>query len=140
MMKDLINSVGAWYHIAGTYNKATGEQKLYVNGQLAGLQIHPAGNTVVPLTYFSDMKIGMSGYKGYFNGKIDDVRLYNRALSNQEVQDLYSSFQTNLQQVRYRPGEGHGSVKTDKSDAGDSGTFNKATEITDTGCECDMCE
>ncbi|NUM52000.1 MAG: LamG domain-containing protein, partial [Flavobacteriales bacterium] len=83
---------GSWYHVAGTYNKATGEQKLYVNGQLVNTRIHPAGNTVVPLTWYSDMRIGhsMNG-NSYFNGKIDDVRLYNKALTNQEVQDLYNA-------------------------------------------------
>ena len=142
VMKDLINSVGGWYHVVGTYDKATGKQRLYVNGQLAGTQTHPAGNTVVPLTSFSDMRIGRSGYKGYFNGTIDDVRLYNRALNSQEVQDLYNVFQANLLQVRYQPGEEYGSLKTDTSDAGNSnnGIFNGASRITDAGCECGICE
>ncbi|MFN3533344.1 MAG: LamG-like jellyroll fold domain-containing protein, partial [Candidatus Brocadia sp.] len=39
------NSVGSWYHVVGTYNKASGEQKLYVNGQHVDTQTHPAGNT-----------------------------------------------------------------------------------------------
>lgn len=91
-VKDLVNSVGSWYHVAGTYNKATGEQKLYVNGQLVNTRIHPAGNTVVPLTWYSDMRIGhsMNG-NGYFNGKIDGVKIYNRVLTDQEVQDLYNA-------------------------------------------------
>ncbi|TVL99212.1 MAG: hypothetical protein CV087_18775, partial [Candidatus Brocadia sp. WS118] len=85
------NSVGSWYHVAGTYNKTTGEQKLYVNGQLVSTTTHPAGNTVVPLTSYSDMRIGHSRVNnGYFNGTIDDVRIYNRALNNQEVLDVYN--------------------------------------------------
>ena len=89
--KKLVNSVGAWYHAACTYNKTSGEQKLYVDGQLVNTQTHPAGNIVVPLTYYSDMRIGYSRVNnGYFNGTIDDIRLYNRALSDQEIQDLYS--------------------------------------------------
>ncbi|MFN3533345.1 MAG: LamG-like jellyroll fold domain-containing protein [Candidatus Brocadia sp.] len=39
------------------------------------------------------MRIGYSAVNsGYFNGVIDDVRLYNRVLSEQEVQDLYNSY------------------------------------------------
>ena len=52
---NLSSSVGAWYHAACTYNKTTGAQKLYVNGQLVVTQTHPAGNTIVPLTYYSDI-------------------------------------------------------------------------------------
>ena len=89
--RNLGTSVGAWYHVAGTYYKATGEQKLYVNGLLVSTRIHPAGNTIVPLTFYSDMRVGHSRVNnGYFNGIIDDVRLYNRALSDQEVMNLYS--------------------------------------------------
>ncbi|TWU52580.1 Dispase autolysis-inducing protein precursor [Candidatus Brocadiaceae bacterium B188] len=88
---NLGNSVGKWYHVTGTYTKATGEQKLYVNGQLVNTQNHPAGNTVVPLTYYPDMRIGYSrADNGYFNGVIDDVRIYNRALSSQDVSTIYS--------------------------------------------------
>lgn len=89
---DLGNSNGIWYHVVGTYNKTTGEQKLYVNGELVNTRRHPPGNTIVPLTYYPDMKIGLSGRSGYFYGTIDEVRLYNRALSGEEVQDLYSSY------------------------------------------------
>ncbi|MCF6158511.1 MAG: hypothetical protein E3K32_08035 [wastewater metagenome] len=91
--KDLIHSVGTWYHVTGTYNKNTGKQRLYINGQLAAIRTHPAGNTVVPLTYHPDIKIGYSRInKGYFHGIIDDVRIYNRTLNKQSVQDLYESY------------------------------------------------
>jgi uncharacterized surface protein with fasciclin (FAS1) repeats len=97
---NLGNSVGKWYHVTGTYTKATGEQKLYVNGQLVNTQNHPAGNTVVPLTYYPDMRIGYSrADNGYFNGVIDDVRIYNRALSNQEVINIYNSVPGDTPQV-----------------------------------------
>jgi YD repeat-containing protein len=83
--------VGSWYHVAGTYETATGEQKLYVNGRLVNTQTHPAGNTIVPLTRYADMRIGYSRYRsGYFSGVIDDVRLYDRALTDREVQDVYA--------------------------------------------------
>ena len=85
------NSVGNWYYAAGTYNKTTGEQKLYVDGQLVNTQLHPAGNTIVPLTSYSDMRIGHSRVNnGYMDGKVDEVRVYNRALSDQEVLDLFN--------------------------------------------------
>ena len=87
-----MNSVGSWYHATGTYNKTTGEQRLYVNGQLVNTQTHPVGNTIVPLTYYSDMRMGYSRVNaGYFNGVLDDVQLYKRALTDQEVLDIYNN-------------------------------------------------
>lgn len=85
---DIVGSAGSWYHVAGTYNKTTGEQNLYINGLPVNTQTHPAGNTIVPLT-FSDMRIGSGRGNTCFNGIVDDVHLYNRALSDQEVLDLY---------------------------------------------------
>jgi Fibronectin type III domain. len=88
---DLGNSVGSWIHVVGTYDRWTGDQKLYINGELADTQSHPAWNTIVPLTSYPDMRIGHSRVNnGYFNGKIDEVQLYNRALSNNEVDGLYN--------------------------------------------------
>ena len=88
--KDFTNSNGIWYHAVGTYNKATGEQKLYVDGQLVNTQTHPSGNVVVPLTERSYMAIGARYTNfGNFVGLIDAVRIFNRMLSAQEVLDLY---------------------------------------------------
>ena len=79
-------SVGSWHHVAGVYNKQTGKQMLYVDGKLVGTATHPADNTVLSLTRYPGMNIGCSlDLKGYYNGIIDDVRLYNRALSEQEI-------------------------------------------------------
>jgi len=87
--KDLVTSTGKWYHVAGTYNKTTGKQKLYVDGQLVNTQIHPVGNTIVPYTAASYMAIGALTFNyGHIDGRVDEVRVYNRALSDQEVLSL----------------------------------------------------
>lgn len=81
-----------WHHFAVTYNKTTGEQKLYVNGVLRDTDLHTAGNVLVPLTAYSDMRIGHSRVNtGFFNGKIDDVRIFSRPLTDQEVVDIYNN-------------------------------------------------
>jgi hypothetical protein len=40
-----------------------------------------------------DFRIGSTGqpYTGYFPGSIDEVRVYNRALSATEIADIYNS-------------------------------------------------
>ena len=94
---NFLNSIGNWYHVVGVYEKTTGAQRLYVNGQLVDTQTHPAGNTVVPLAFYSDMRVGYSRVNsGYFNGTIDEVRLYKDALTDQEVLDLYKGSTTNV--------------------------------------------
>ena len=81
--------LGQWVHLAGTYDGAS--VKLYVNGALQFTTSHTG-------TFSSDttgITIGAShndathqAIEG-FNGAIDEVTLYNRALSAQEVQQLY---------------------------------------------------
>ena len=63
------------------------EPKFYKNDELvASLLFSGFGSTVYPLT------IGNSagGWNEFFDGIIDDVRIYNRALSDSEIQELYN--------------------------------------------------
>jgi hypothetical protein len=82
--------VGEWIHLAGTYDNAV--FKLYVNGKLAKSEPYS-----VPFKYQDENPIiigGNTNSKGKtwvdcFHGRIDDVRLYNRALDEKELPDLY---------------------------------------------------
>ena len=84
-------SVGAWHHVVGTYDSVSGAQKLYVDEILRDTDYHPAGATIKPLAQYADMRIGHSRVNNaYFGGKIDEVKIYNRALTQQEISILYS--------------------------------------------------
>lgn len=86
------SKVSRWCYVVGTYKMTTGKQRLYVNGKLVKTTGHPAGNTIVPLESYPDMTMGASVHTaGFFKGIIDDVRLYNRPLSNQEVLNIYNN-------------------------------------------------
>ncbi|MEU8818568.1 LamG-like jellyroll fold domain-containing protein [Actinoplanes sp. NPDC048796] len=84
-------TVGQWYHLVGVRDTVKGELRLYVDGTLAGSvsaclpQAAPTGNTV----------IGRGKYGGnpvdYLDGTVDQVHLYDRALSPAEIADLYAS-------------------------------------------------
>ena len=72
-----------WYHVAATFDKPTQLMRLYVNGQLVGATSHANFPTIassLPVT------IGTSSYGDMFDGVIDNLRIYNRALSAEEVQ------------------------------------------------------
>ena len=81
---------GQWYFAVGTYNAATGQMKLYLDGTEVASQLHPAGgaidtNPTVPVA------IGANGTaEQFFDGVLDDVRVYNRALNATEIADLYA--------------------------------------------------
>lgn len=81
-----------WYFAAGTYDGSTA--RLYINGVEVGNSalIGPIG------TYdgTNGLGIGDKYTKGQkFTGSIDDVRIYNKTLSAQQIQALYNN-RTNL--------------------------------------------
>ena len=66
--------------------------KTYVNGTLTSSYSFPSGQAgpYINVNTFNVGDIG-SGYNiGYFNGLIDDVRIYNRALSAAEISAMYN--------------------------------------------------
>ena len=80
-----------WTSIALVLNSAT-ERALYVNGNLVATDTNNRTPTGLNRFTIGDYggKWATDGYNNYFNGIIDDVRLYNRALSAGEIQGLYS--------------------------------------------------
>ena len=82
-------TVGKWYHVGFTRTGSSGNWtcRVYINGALAktgtGIATNPGVAGIV--------RIGsrQSGTYFLFDGLIDDVRIYNRALSEQEVKQLY---------------------------------------------------
>lgn len=77
--------VGEIVHLVGTYDGQAA--RLYVNGQLAGSR----AQSYVPNLDYYGFGIGKSYDHGWtkFFGAIDEVALYNRALSPQEVNQHY---------------------------------------------------
>ena len=76
---------GSWTYITGTYDGSI--MKLYVNGTL-DTSFAASGNLgygAIPLY------IGYSGSStDYFKGSIDEVTVYNRALTAQEISSMYN--------------------------------------------------
>jgi hypothetical protein len=78
---------GQWTHVAGTFDGTT--WRVYVNGSLVGTA---TGNP----TAFAAGKFWCIGRKpsqesNYFDGEIDEVRIYKRALSASEIVSLYQT-------------------------------------------------
>ncbi len=83
-----LNNTACWQHIAVV--REGGRVRLFINGEL--VQVRSTANR---LDVFNDgdLTIGNSRCKGPaergFNGLIDDLRIYNRALSEKDVRELY---------------------------------------------------
>jgi hypothetical protein len=77
-----------WQHVAVTYNRASGIISLYVNGKaVSNLQ----WGSFIPLTKgdlssFRPSNPGDWTYNRFFSGLMDEVAIYNRALSAAEIQ------------------------------------------------------
>jgi chitodextrinase len=72
---------GVWHHIAGTYDGSA--LHLYVDGIDSGST--PAPNITLTSTA-RGVEIGSCASSYFWNGSIDDLRLYSRALTQAEVQ------------------------------------------------------
>src|SRR5439155_11542233 len=79
-------TANTWAHLAATYDGAT--MRLYVNG----VQVASRAQTGAIATSTNPLQIGGDSLYGqYFAGRIDEVRIYNRALSAAEIQSDMSS-------------------------------------------------
>jgi regulation of enolase protein 1 (concanavalin A-like superfamily) len=74
-------ALNTWTHIAGTYDGSS--LRIYINGELSAsvARTGPIGPSTYALTIGADTMHG-----SYYGGLIDEVRIYNRALSSTEIQ------------------------------------------------------
>jgi len=78
-------SSNTWYHVVTTYDGTT--RSLYLNGVLKASDSNRGPNNATA----EEFHIGKTCCAEYFTGLIDDVAIYNRALSSSEVADLANS-------------------------------------------------
>jgi hypothetical protein len=83
--------LNTWYHI--TLVAKSGESKMYING----LEVDSETNMFSFISNTNLLRIG-SGYQNgrFLNGSIDEVKIYNTALSSTQVQQEYTNTANNL--------------------------------------------
>ncbi len=79
-----------WYHVAGIFNSVTGVHQIYINGNIdinANIPTSALGTSST-----KGIEIGhLQGTgTGYFNGIIDEVKIFNRPLNAGEIASEYS--------------------------------------------------
>jgi hypothetical protein len=82
-------SPNQWYHVAATYDNESRELICYVNGMNESTN---NAVSIVPIYDNAPLSVGVSTVAqiDYFNGTIDEVMVWNRSLSLQEISDLYN--------------------------------------------------
>ncbi|MFC1775312.1 LamG domain-containing protein [Patescibacteria group bacterium] len=84
------NSVNEWTHLVGVWTENPESIKLYVNGTL-----DQQNTTLSSVSMVSDTSLAIIGAysdnSSNFNGALDNARIYNRALSADEVRQLYNA-------------------------------------------------
>jgi len=77
-----------WIHLTGTYDGET--LNIYVNGELKGEKTEVSGLIDIrPTSLYIGYVEGSTN--NYFYGKIDEVAIYNRALTPEEIQQHYQN-------------------------------------------------
>lgn len=93
-----------WYHVAYTYSADTYTFNVYVNGELDGSYKCSASSTrpnfygtgdsiylntvVVPGTSQGQVSMTLGSPSNYFSGKMSDIRIYSKRLSQYEIKRL----------------------------------------------------
>ena len=121
---------GQWHHLVMTYDNIS--KKVYNDGVLIA-----EGTEAISLLINGTLEFGRDNpYARFFNGQLDDIAIYSRALSQQEITALYSgntattipSYIPTNGLVGYWPFDGNAN---DESGNGNNGTINGATLSTD---------
>jgi len=94
-----------FYHVATTYNEADNSLKLFINGELSESKLSTSISTTKSKFFIAgfsgDIANYLNSYIDNFTGYIDDLRLYNRALSDSEIKKIYDEVPKQLNAFQF---------------------------------------
>ena len=120
-------SLDTWYHLVGVYDSSTNQLSLYVDGILAG-----TATRHTPWDATGAFAVGRAKFgplTDFWPGMIDDVRVYQRALSPGEVTTLANG----LPAMDWEFTEGAGPTTADRGTGGSVGTLSGGATWTTAG-------
>jgi len=86
-----IPSLGSWHHGVCVFDRDD-EVRVFLDGALVATSTYASGNTGSVSTNSYTFRVGQFGGGGWsFDGSIDEIRVYNQALSSDEVSRIYGS-------------------------------------------------
>ena len=127
-----------WHHVAATYDADAGQNnlKVYVDGVLEGQSTKTASFSV------NSFRIGSNnnGNGEQYNGNIDMLRIWNTALTQEQIQENMNSSVASVETgllADWRFNVGDGDILYDHSGNGNHGSINGASwsgEVPVSGC------
>lgn len=78
--------LNTWYHLVGVYDGTTKQTKIYVNG----IEKDSDSHSILWSHTSQNLNIGYGQETHWLNGTIDNIRIYNRTLKDDEIQALYN--------------------------------------------------
>jgi hypothetical protein len=83
--------LGEWNHIVCTFDSSKNKINIYANRELVSSVDSPEGyNKIIKSP--SSLTVGSLNNGGYFDGKIDELRIYNESLSERKIIALYDLY------------------------------------------------
>ncbi|HEY9475134.1 MAG TPA: LamG-like jellyroll fold domain-containing protein [Mycobacteriales bacterium] len=124
--------LNTWTHLAGVFDAATQQMRLYVNGTAQGT----TSNTT-PWDAPGQLQIGRALSRGelsnYWPGDIDEVRVYQRALTGGEIGDIINHDNAAAPAGAWNLDETTGSSAADSSGNGHPATLTTGASFTTAG-------
>ena len=108
-----------WYHVAATFKE---DIHLYIDGTPADGERHGTPPTSIGSSA-EDLTIGLQPGSNGFNGSVDEVKIYNRALSAAEIREAFSEI---TQRGEWNLDDASGNSADDTSPEGNDGTLRDA--------------
>ena len=88
----VVNSVpillNTWYHVAGVYDYVSNTMYVYINGILVQTCLGPAGGRYIGINAAVDIGKSSQSNDFFFYGQIDEVRVWNRVLTETEIREM----------------------------------------------------
>lgn len=117
---------GQWNHWIFTKNASTGEMSIYLNGALW----HSGTGKTKAITDITNAYLGSQGLSSHYDGILDDILIYDIALSEANAATLYESYvHAPGLKAYWSMDDGSGSIVKDMSGNRHDGTLSSGTWV-----------
>lgn len=88
----VVLAANSWNHVVLTYDKTNGNVAIFVNGVASSTSTNNLGIFTPQTTYdmYIARRVAGQAIAARLSGKMDEVQIWNRALTAQEIQDVYN--------------------------------------------------
>ncbi len=88
-VNETLYEANTWVHMLFTFDSVTREEKVYINGELRGTDTAAEGRSVANMV--NDLRFGSDTGAGEpYTGMLDEVAIWDNALTAEEVLDVYT--------------------------------------------------